>query len=56
MDKLVSWVRYYSGEITWFIIGFLTFAGLDEVSQGNYVSAIINFGLAYINYKLYSRQ
>jgi hypothetical protein len=55
MEKLVNWFRYYNGEITWFIIGFLVFAGLDDLAHGNDLFAILNFGLAYINYKFYSR-
>ena len=39
-------------EITWFLIGFLTLSGLQDLGQGNYIGAAISFGLAYINYKL----
>jgi hypothetical protein len=55
MEKIVSWFKYYNGEITWFIIGFLVFAGLDDFAHGNDLFAILNFGLAYLNYKFYSR-
>ena len=55
MEKLVNWFRYYNGEITWFIIGFLFFAGLDDFAEGNNIGAILNFGLAFLNYKFYSR-
>jgi hypothetical protein len=39
-------------EITWFLIGFLVMAGLQDLSTGNYIGALISFGLAYINYSL----
>jgi hypothetical protein len=39
-------------EITWFLIGVLTLSGLQDLGSGNYISALISFGLAYINYKL----
>ena len=39
-------------EITWFLIGFLTLSGFQDLGQDNYVGAAISFGLAYINYKL----
>jgi hypothetical protein len=55
MEKIVNWFRYYTGEITWFIIGFLVFAGLDDFAHGNDLFACLNFGLAYLNFKFYSR-
>jgi hypothetical protein len=55
MEKVVSWFRYYNGEITWFIIGFLVFAGLDDLAEGNDLFALFNFCLAFINYRCYSK-
>ena len=55
MNNFVNWFNYYRGEITWFIIGFLVFAGLDEFSKENYISGLIDFALAYINYRCYSK-
>jgi hypothetical protein len=55
MDKFLSWFSYYKSEITWFIVGFLVHAGFDEFSKENYVTGLIDFILAYINYKCYSK-
>ena len=55
MEKVVSWFNYYKDEITWFLIGFLTFAGLDELSEGKYMIGFIDLALAYLNYKCYSK-
>lgn len=52
MNKFKQWYMYNATEITWFLIGFLVFAGLQDLSMGNYVGAAISFALAYINYKL----
>ena len=52
MNKFRQWYLNNAKEITWFLIGFLVFAGLQDLSVGNYVGALISFALAYINYKL----
>jgi len=53
MDKFVQWYRGYSVEITWFIIGWLVFAGIDALLRESYGFALFNFALVYINYRLY---
>ena len=50
MNKFREWYLNNAIEITWFIIGMCCFTGLDALSRGNYSSAVINFGLAYLNY------
>jgi uncharacterized protein (DUF486 family) len=55
MYKFFEWCRYYHTEITWFIVGFLVYAGLEELSHGNIVAALINFGLAFLNYSFYRK-
>ena len=52
LERFRSWYLANQKEITWFLIGFLVFAGLQDLRVGNYVGALISFGLAYINYKL----
>jgi hypothetical protein len=52
MNKFRQWYTNNAKEITWFIIGFLVMAGLQDLSVGNYIGALISFGLAYINYAL----
>ena len=50
MNKFMRWYWTYYTEITWFIIGFLTWAGLNDFAHGDYLGAICSFGLAYLNY------
>lgn len=50
MDKFRQWYLSNSTEITWFIIGICTFSGADALARGQYTNAVINFGLAYLNY------
>jgi hypothetical protein len=50
MNKFRQWYMCNATEITWFLVGFLVFAGLQDLSVGNYIGALLSFGLAYINY------
>jgi len=52
MNKFRQWYLRNATEITWFLVGFLVFAGLQDLSVGNYTGALLSFGLAYINYAL----
>lgn len=52
MDKIRQWYLRNYTEITWFLIGFLTFAGLQDLANGNYVQAVISFVLVALNYSL----
>lgn len=52
MNAFRQWYLRNAKEITWFLIGFLVMAGLQDLSVGNYVGAAVSFVLAYINYKL----
>jgi hypothetical protein len=47
-----EWYVRNQDAITWFIIGWLTFAGIDNFINGQYIWCLINLGLAFINYKL----
>ena len=53
MDRFTQWYRSHNLEITWFIIGWLVFAGIDALINKNYIFALVDFGLVYLNYKLY---
>lgn len=53
MSKFVTWYRTYQSEITWWIIGFLTWSVLDSLAKGNYIMTLINTVLIYINYRLW---
>jgi uncharacterized protein (DUF486 family) len=55
MNKFRVWYLRNHTEITWFLIGFLCYSGLISLGQGNYVGAVISFGIAYINYFLNSK-
>jgi hypothetical protein len=52
MNAFKQWYIRNQDAVTWFLIGWLTFAGLDSLAQGNYISAAISFVLAYANYAL----
>ena len=51
-DKIRTWAYVNSVQITWFLIGFFTAFGIDDLGTGNLIGALINFGLAGLNYGL----
>jgi hypothetical protein len=52
MNRIKQFFYQYRNEITWFLMGWLTLSGLHDLSDGNYIGAVIAWGLAYINFKL----
>ena len=52
-NGFANWFSTYRTEATWFIIGWLCMAGLDQIGDEHYVMALIDFGLAYFNYKMW---
>jgi hypothetical protein len=52
LNNFRQWYLTNQTEITWFLIGVLVLAGLQDFGVGNYVGAFVSFALAYINYKL----
>lgn len=55
MSKLANWFNNNNTEITWFIIGWLVFAGLDQIAREHYIMALIDFVLVYFNYKMWKQ-
>jgi hypothetical protein len=51
MNSFRSWYLNNQTEITWFLIGWLTLCGLEDLGKGDYTGAAISFVLAGINYK-----
>ena len=51
-DKFRTWMYINSVQVTWFLIGLFTAFGIDALGTGNLISAVINFGLAGLNYAL----
>ena len=56
LEKFGNWWRDNSTEITWWIIGWLSFAAFDALGRGHYVMALIDAGLAYWNYDMWSKR
>jgi hypothetical protein len=52
MNKFLQWYVDNQDAITWFIIGWLTFAMLDNIVQQQYTWAVVQAVLIWINYKL----
>jgi hypothetical protein len=54
MNVFRDWYIRNQDAITWFLIGWLTFAGIEDLSDGKYFWAAFNFAFAYLNFKLRS--
>jgi hypothetical protein len=52
MNSFRNWYVRNQDAISWFIIGWLSLACLDALSEGRYTWALIDAGLVWINYKL----
>lgn len=50
MNSFRAWYLRNYEAITWFLIGFLVNAGLINIGQGDYVGALLCWGIAVINY------
>jgi uncharacterized protein (DUF486 family) len=50
MNKFRQWYLSNQIQITWFLIGFLVYAGLVDFGRGNYFGAFLSWGIAVINY------
>lgn len=51
MNSFRNWYVRNQDAITWFIIGWLAFAGIDSFIKGQYFWAAFDAALIYINYK-----
>jgi len=54
MSEFRDWYVRNQDAITWFVIGWLAFACLDSLGQRNYVWAVFDAVLIWVNYKLAS--
>lgn len=52
MSGFRNWYVRNQDAITWFLIGWLCWSGIDQLARGNYGWAALDFGLAYFNYKM----
>jgi len=50
MNSIRQWYLTNYTEITWFLIGFLTLSGIQELVRGDYINAAISFGLVGLNF------
>ena len=51
-DNFRAWMYINKVEINWFLIGLFTAFGIDALAMGSISGALVNFGLAGINYAL----
>jgi hypothetical protein len=55
LDNFKRWYTTYNIEITWFLIGWCTLAGIYDLGRGDIAGAGISFGIAFLNYSLRNR-
>lgn len=49
-NKLGPWLKEHNTEISWWIIGWMSFATIDSLVRGNYGIALLDAVLAGANY------
>ena len=54
-EKIRSWYLRNYVEITWFLIGWLTFGGVIDFARGDYLNAVLLWSIAFVNY-IFSRR
>jgi hypothetical protein len=52
MSQFRNWYVRNQDAITWFIIGWLSMACLDNLARGSYGWAVFDAVIIYINYKM----
>lgn len=52
MRVVIDWYIRNQDAITWFLIGWLAFAGLDALTEGRYFAAVFNGLLIWLNYTM----
>ena len=52
MSKFRAWLVKYQDELSWFLIGVLSFSAFNYFVEQQYFWSAVNAVLAYANYKL----
>ena len=55
MNKIKQWYMRNYTEITWFLIGWLTLCGFQDLAKGDYIGTLISWGLVWLNYSLFKK-
>lgn len=55
IEKFGDWFHENHTPISWFVIGWLTMAFVEQFSKGHYESSIIDAILIWVNYSLWKR-
>jgi hypothetical protein len=53
MSKFASWWYRNDSNITWFLIGWLTWGMLDNLARGNYAVSLLDAVLVAANYMMW---
>ena len=56
MNKFLNWYGENRAQITWWVIGWLSFAVIDSLIKKDYMMALVNAGLVYINYYMWKNR
>ncbi len=56
MNKFLNWYGENRAQITWWVIGWLSFAVIDSLIKRDYMMALVNAGLVYINYYMWKNR
>lgn len=53
MSKFASWWNRNDSNITWFLIGWITWGFTDALARGNYAFAVLDAVLIVANYMMW---
>ena len=54
LNNFANWWAKHDVMITWWLIGWLSFALIEALTRENYVSALVDAILIVFNYKMWS--
>ena len=56
MNNFVQWYQSHDDQITWWLIGFLSWGAIDGLSRGSYLSALVDVLLIAANYVMWKQR
>ena len=56
INKFFKWYETHYTQISWFLLGWLTLAALDDFARSQWGNMSLNLGFIALNYFMYSRR
>ena len=56
LNKFGEWYSKYDSEVTWWLIGWLSWGMIDQLARGSYGFALLNAVLIVMNYQMWKNR